>query len=203
MAHLYSWSIKDGGFSIAMLVYQRVCDLNIFESWSIGFRGRFQRDPLAQGPLNLAPFGVAAMSFFWSHLEWEICGKPWMFDMFDPNLESSGDYLWIFPSILELSYPDSVTLGKHTLNVFECHQPGLSPHPRSSKIHLCWGKDMRARRWTWAALLLLAMLFWGAQRISQRDPRDKLLPAEAGKTYVVARDWGNPWDALISHDEPW
>lgn len=37
---------------------------------------------------------------------------------------------------------------------------------------------MRARRWTWAALLLLAMLFWGAQRISQRDPRDKLLPAE-------------------------
>jgi len=25
------------------------------------------------------------------------------------------------------------------------------------------------------------------------------LPAEAGKTYVVARDWGNPWDALISH----
>lgn len=58
-----------------------------------------------QGPLNLAPFGVAAMSFFWR-------------------------------------------------------------------------KDMRARRWTWAALLLLAMLFWGAQRISQRDPRDKLLPAE-------------------------
>lgn len=58
-----------------------------------------------QGPLNLAPFGLAAMSFFWR-------------------------------------------------------------------------KDMRARRWTWAALLLCAMLFWGAQRISQRDPRDKLLPAE-------------------------
>ena len=37
----------------------------------------------AQGPLNLAPFGVAAMSFFWSHLEWKICGKAWVFDVLD------------------------------------------------------------------------------------------------------------------------
>lgn len=50
------------------------------------------------------------------------------------------------------------------------------------------GKDMRGRRW-WALLLVSAFLFWGAQRISQRDPREKLLPAEAEPKLMVNVDW--------------
>lgn len=53
----------------------------------------------------------------------------------------------------------------------------FSPFGVALSMSFFWSKDLRRRRYTWALLLLLAMVLYGAQRM-RSDPREKLLPAE-------------------------